>query len=178
MSAGSKLHHAYAATDLAEAAFEASQGVVTDETDAAEAFAQLAWDDALKSLCGLRVHCGHGQAAIDAERERLDAAEARINKATAWADGEIGAILKARGVKKATTGTFQVSQHAPSHSAIVPPSVVVVDLEPSLRTWKPPTSTDGYWQADKKAIKKVLRSEDGKVPGCRLNTKPGKIVIR
>lgn len=178
MSAGSKLHHAYTATELAEAAFEASLGEVTDETNAAEAFAELAWSDALQSLCGLRVHCGHGQAAIDAERERLDASEARIAKATAWADGEIGAILKARGVKKATAGTFQVSQRAPSYSVIVANGLMIDNLPREFRRWKPPTNTVGSWQADKESIGKVLRAEDGKVPGCLLRTTPGKITIR
>lgn len=153
------------AVDQVEALYQESAGEVTDETIAAEAWAQMAENDAAEALARFERFCVLTLDAIKAEKERLDASKERMESRLSWAREQLLALLGER--KSLAVGPYRITSRKSSHVE----ADEDLDLEllakthPDCVRWTEPKPAEP--RLDKAAVKVALT--DGLPPaGVRL----------
>ncbi len=177
MSIGSKLHHAYKNANLAELAFEESEGEVNESTEAAEALAELSLTDAVEALCGLVRHCANGERAAAEEMDRLAKTATRIRKAQDWAEAELDKLLTRADKTKMTAGTFRIRTRKGSERCVVTDiDAALANLPADLIRVTPEKIVPENRDPDKAAIKKWIKAGN-EAPGCTLERGPRKVIV-
>jgi hypothetical protein len=153
------------AIEQVEALYAESSGEVTDETMAAEAWAEMAEKDAAEALARFERFCVLTLDAVKAEQARLDEARERMTKRLEWARAEMLRILGER--KSLAVGPYRITSRK-SASVVADDDLDLVSLaatHPDCVRWTEPKPAEP--KLDKAACKVALT--DGLPPsGVRL----------
>lgn len=155
------------AVDHVEALYRESNGEITDEIAAAEAWSELAEKDAAESLARFERYCVLTVDAIKAERARLDAAEERMQSRLTWCRARLLEVLGDR--TSLSVGPYRITSRKSSHvEADADLDVeLLAQTHPECVRWSDPVPAKA--KLDKAAAKAVL--VDGLPPaGIRLVT--------
>lgn len=172
---GSKLHHAFKNAALAEAAYDATEGEETEDTEQAQALAELSTSDAIEAFAGGLQTVHSARYTHEKEAERHAAAIARLDKIEQFYESKLRALVALTGNAKVHAGTFTVSVWKPEHRCIVAKGT---DLPDALMSFTPEKTTPASYAPDKVAIKRWLKANpDASLPGVTITDEPGKVVL-
>lgn len=165
-----KLHDA---TEELDELYGATEGEVTDEAKALEAFLDEAGDNTLEAL-GEYVREAQGMTAIaKLEAKRLKAVVDRQVKRATWGEDLIRTLLERRGVRKLEVGTTTLSLRKKPETVHQVEAEVVVALVPEKFHRTIPAKVE----LDKAKIGKALKAGEA-VDGFELRRNPAGVVIK
>lgn len=148
-------------------AYEASEGEVTPEIEALEAFRDASREECLEALASYVQSETGWVATLDAEAKRIAEGKAAAKRRVEWAKGE---LLRLLGDEKgARVGSFEIKTRAGRKSVSIDPDLELEALPSQyIRTTTAP---------DKTAISKALKDGE-EIPGCSLVVGPRSVSIK
>lgn len=153
--------------DEALAAFEDSDGEVTEDIEKLEAFRDLSLAETVAKLGGLMLGCDYGLKSVELERERIDRVEKQLKGKRKFAELKILWLLIRAEKKKLSHGTItatvKLGRQSVAHDVECP-----LDFMPTtvIRV-KPATVVPESRELDKVAAMKLLKAGE-KIPGLSI----------
>jgi Siphovirus Gp157 len=162
---GSALHAWDEAVETVEGLYLLHSGEITDETDLAESWEQRASEDLLKDLARFVRFLEDSIESIARERERLDAAERRIDARLTWARAKILQVLDRVGRKSMAAGPYRISTRARAPSLQIGVEFALDEAPDEITRTIP--EVEAKRVLDKDAAKRLLKRGVA-IPGLEL----------